>query len=112
MIKVKNTFNFMKVEKKVRSGLGLYAHTAAKKMEADAKRNRPWTDHTANARNSILGDFGWEKNLCTIRLSGGMVYFPRLELDYEKEYAILIPTIRKNAAEIMRGYERAIKGLK
>jgi hypothetical protein len=41
-----------------------------------------------------------------------MVYFPRLELDYEKEYAILIPTIRKNAAEIMRGYERAIKGLK
>lgn len=109
---VKNTFNFKKVSKKMRAGLGLYADTAAKQMEADAKRNRPWTDRTTNARNSTRGDFGWENDKAVIRLSGDVEYYPFLELANEKKYAVLLPTIKKSAAQIIRGFRRIMQELK
>lgn len=109
MIRVKNTFKAAPVIAKQRAALGLYAHTAAKKMEAEAKRNAPWTDRTSNARNSIQGDFGWKGNKATIVLSGNMDYSVYLELAMEKRYAILVPTVQKNASEVLRGYQKLVK---
>ena len=109
---VRNTFNFKRVSKKIRAGVGLYADTAAKQMEADAKRNRPWTDRTTNARNSTRGEFGWENDKAVIRLSGDVEYYPFLELAHEKKYAVLIPTIKKNVSQVMRGFQSVLKGLK
>lgn len=94
----------------MRAAIGLYANTAAKKMEADAKRNAPWTDRTGNARNSIQGDFGWEDDSAKIVLSGNVDYSVYLELAHEKKWAILKPTIDKNAPEILRGYQKLVKG--
>ncbi len=93
----------------MRAAIGLYADTAAKKMESDAKREAPWIDRTGNARNSIQGDFGWEGDKCKIVLSGNMDYSVYLELAHEKKYAILEPTIQKNAPEVLRGYQRLVK---
>lgn len=108
-IRVTNNFNPKMVENKVRAALGLYADTAAKKMEGEAKKNAPWTNRTSNARNSIQGDFGWKSNQVVITLSGNMDYSVYLELANEKKYAILKPTIERNAPEILRGYQRLVR---
>lgn len=107
--RVTNTFNAKAVERKMKAAIGLYADTASKKMEGDAKQNAPWTDRTSNARNSILGEFGWEGNKAVITLSGNMSYSVYLELAHEKRFAILVPTIQKSAPEILRGLQRLVK---
>lgn len=108
-IRVTNKTNFKEVEKKVRAAIGLYAGTAAKKMEGEAKINAPWTDRTTNSRNSIQGDFNWQGNKAIIALSGNVDYFVYLELAMEKRYSILKPTIDRNTPEIIRGYQRLVK---
>ena len=108
-IKVTNKTNFKEAEKKVKAAIGLYADTAAKKMEGEAKIDAPWTDRTGNARNSIRGDFGWQGSKAVITLSGNMDYSVWLELAHGKKYAILKPTIDKNTPEILRGYRRLVK---
>lgn len=108
-IKVTNKLDFKAVEQKIKAAIGLYADTAAKKMEGEAKNNAPWTDRTGNARNSIQGDFGWIGNQAVITLSGNMEYSVYLELANEKRFAILKPTIDRNAPEILKGYQRLVK---
>lgn len=107
-IRVKNNFNPQKVEKMVRAAIGVYADTAAKKMEGDAKENAPWIDRTGDARRSLQGDFGWEGDKVVITLSGNMDYSVYLELAYGKKYAILKPTIDKFTPEILRGYQKVV----
>lgn len=107
-IKITNKTNFDAVGKKMRAAIGVYADTAAKKMEGDAKENAPWTDRTGNARNSIRGDFGWKDNKAVITLSGNVDYFVYLELAHEKKWAILKPTVDKFAPEVIRGYQKLV----
>jgi hypothetical protein len=106
--KTKSTFSAAKTYMKAQAALGLFADTAAKKMEVDAKRNAPWTDRTSNARNSIQGSFGWKNRKLVITLSGNMDYSVWLELANDKRYAILYPTIQKNAPEVLRAYKKVI----
>ncbi len=108
-IRVKNNFNPQKAAKQVKAAIGAYADTAAKKMEAEAKKNAPWQDRTGNARNSILGNFGWQGDKAVITLSGNMDYSVYLELAHEKKYAILKPTIDRNAPEVIKGYQKLVK---
>lgn len=105
-MKVTNTFNPTLVKSKLRAGLGLLADTAAKQLEEDAKRNAPWVDRTSNARNSIQGSYGWRGNHLVITVSGNMEYSVWLELAREKRYAILVPTIQKNAPAIFKAFRR------
>lgn len=107
-IRVTNNFNAKMVENKVRAAIGLFADTAAKKMEAEAKQNAAWIDRTSNARNSIRGEFGWKGKRAVITLSGNTNYFPYLELAHEKKYAILVPTIQRNAPEILKAYRKLV----
>lgn len=109
MIRVKNNFNPAHVVNRLRAAIGIYASTAAKQMEGEAKRNAPWKDRTTNARNSIQGDFGWRNDQAVISLSGNTDYFVYLELANERAYSILEPTIQKNAPAIIRGYQRLVK---
>lgn len=107
-IKVTNNTNFKAVENKVRAAIGLLADTAAKKMEGEAKDNASWTDRTSNARNNIRGEFGWKGKKAVITLSGNMGYSKWLELAHEKKYAILVPTIQRNAPEVLRAYRKLV----
>lgn len=109
MIRVKNNFKPNIAKSKIRAAIGAYAQTAAKKMEYEAKRDAPWTDRTSNARNSIQGNFDWDNNKAKIVLSGNMDYSVYLELAHEEKYAILFPTIQKNAPEVLRGYQKLVK---
>lgn len=105
-IRVTNNTNFKAVEQKIRAAIGLFGDTSAKKMEAEAKQNAPWVDRTSNARNSIQGNFGWKGKHAVITLSGNMEYSVYLELANEKKYAILVPTIERNAPEVIKAYRR------
>jgi hypothetical protein len=109
MIKIRNTFNPAKIQSRMRAAIGLYADTSAKKLEGIAKENASWTDRTANARQSIRGDFGWEGDKCKIILSGNIEYFVYLELANDEIYAILKPTIEENTPEILKGYQRLVR---
>lgn len=105
-ISVKHNFNDKAIESTVRAAISMFGNTAAKKMEADAKINRPWTDRTSLARNSIRGNFEWQGKKARIVLSGGVRYFIWLELAHEKKWAILVPTIEKHAPEVVSAYKR------
>jgi hypothetical protein len=102
-------FNLKSAAMKHKAALSIYADTAAKKMEAEAKTKAPWEDRTGNARNSIRGEGGWDGYLLKVVLSGGMSYNVWLELAHEKKYAILRPTIDRNTPSIIRGYQRLVK---
>ena len=45
--------NLADFDVKTKASVGLYGDTVAKKLEASAKANRPWTDRTGNARNRL-----------------------------------------------------------
>jgi len=108
-MKIKNTIDFGIAERKVRAALGSYADTAAKKMEGYAKSNRPWTDRTSNAKNSIQGKHHWRGKDLVIILSGNVDYFVFLELAHGKNYAILKPTVDKFGPEVFRGYQKLVR---
>lgn len=103
-------FNLKNAANKHKAALSAYADVAGKKMEGEAKLGAPWTDRTGNARQSISGTYGWDGDLLKVVLSGGMSYSVFLELTHEKKYAILKPTIDRNAAEVIRSYQRLVKG--
>lgn len=102
-------FDLQNAVAKHKVALQVYADTAAHKMEGEAKRKAPWTDRTSHARQSISGTSGWEGDKLKIVLSGGMAYSVYLELAHEKRYAILKPTIDKNAPDILRGYQKLVR---
>lgn len=104
-----SNFNLREAANKQLAALGLYAETAAMKMEDYAKPNAPWTDRTSNARQSISGGHFWRGNNLVVRLSGGMEYSVYLELAMEKRWAILRPTVERFAPDILSGYQRLVK---
>lgn len=111
MIKINmKNFDLSKAAMKHKAALTVYADAAAKKLEGEAKRNAPWKDRTGHARQSIQGTAGWDGETLKVILSGGMSYSVYLELAHEKKYAILKPTIDKNAPEILRNYQKLVKG--
>ena len=59
-IDIDNALNgLLTANNKVRRGIELYGQTASLKMEAYAKKNRQWKDHTHLARDTMKGISGW-----------------------------------------------------
>jgi len=80
-----------------------YATFKALQIEADMKMNRPWTDRTMWARLTLTAKASRpDTNTIRITLSHGMYYGIFLELCNEKRYAIIAPTIRKFAPEVVQ----------
>lgn len=99
---------------KVDAALGMYCNTKAQEFESYAKENRPWTDRTNMARQTLKGSskkmpFGWR-----IQLAHGVDYGVWLELANEKQYAIVEPTIRIKSPEVIKGmntlFSKILKG--
>lgn len=91
----------------------------AAKMEAYAKQNRPWTDRTGNARNTLEGvliqgnpDASGGDGVYTLGIVGHMPYSVFLELAYGERYAILRPTVNVLAPDILRSIAARMEGLK
>jgi hypothetical protein len=90
-------------EVKAKVAIELYANTAAKKLENEAKNNGPWTDRTGLSRKTITSGTQWDGNKCGIFISGNTAQFPYLELAMDKKYATLQPAVNKLSPEILRG---------
>ncbi|MCT4507938.1 MAG: hypothetical protein N4A48_04130 [Tepidibacter sp.] len=95
-------------EIKMRAAVGLYANTAGKKLEGQAKKNASWTDRSAQARQTIQGGHEWQGNKCNIFIAGNKEYSPYLEFCNEGKHAILYPTIRENAPDIIEGMRNSL----
>lgn len=96
-------------EIKTRAALGLYADTVAKKMETYAKTNRPWTDRTGRAKQSLNSSWKWMGDVVRVELSHGVDYGIYLEFCNEKRYAIIKPTIDKVSPEAIKGLRNILK---
>ncbi len=95
--------NLQKLPIELEDKLLKYGNTCAKKLESEAKKNRPWQDRTAHARQRIVGACRKEDGKIRIYLAHGVDYGVYLELANEKRYAVIYPTLRKEAPGIFEG---------
>lgn len=91
--------------------MGMYCETKAIDFEAYAKQNRPWTDRTNMARQTLKGSSEKKPFGYRITLSYGVDYGVWLELANEKQYAIVEPTIRLKSPEVIKGMNTLFKKL-
>lgn len=85
------------------------AENAAAKLEAEAKRDAPWTDRTGLARLTIRGVHGWQGDKLITGVCGNMEYSEYLEFCNEGENAVLFPTVQKNRDEIMEQLRKVVR---
>lgn len=78
-------------------------------MENEAKRNRPWTDRTGNARRSIRGSAGKIGNNLRAVLAIGVYYGVYLELSNGGRYRIIRPTINSFRPRFINSLRRAFR---
>ena len=106
------SFNTSDVKEKLKrldargkQAIGMYASVACEQLTNYAKRNRPWTDRTGLAKNSLHSYYTQTKNgTYRITLSHGVTYGLYLEYGFEKRFSIIEPTIRVMAPNIMRNF--------
>ncbi len=99
-------------KEKAEAAISKYADTSALKLQNYARKNAPWTDRTAHARQRLTGDSIVVSNGYKLRLAHGVYYGIYLELCNEKRYAILEPTINKvGTSQIIPGFERLLERL-
>lgn len=85
--------------------LGIYADTAAQMLQDHMKSTAPWTDRTGEARRRLSAKSEKVENGYQITLAHGVDYGINLELDHEKRYAVIQPTILEKSNEVMQGFE-------
>lgn len=100
------------LKRQVEAGLIIYGETAAKDFESYAKKNRPWTDRTGNARRSLRGYVETFLHGIRICIAHGVYYGIHLELAHGKKYAILEPTVRLNSNDVIKGIKAMWSAIK
>lgn len=87
--------NLLKLQSKFDGAVQMLCNNGAQRMEAYAKRNRPWHDRTGRARQSLKGSWSKEGAGYKIQIAHGVSYGVYLEMKNERRYAILMPTVEK-----------------
>ena len=95
-----------RMPQRAEKALVAYGKTVAADIQREAQEERPWTDRTAHARQLMKG-------YCkVIYLAHGVNYGVQLEFGYEEKYAIIYPTLRKEAPSIIKSCWKMIGGMK
>jgi len=94
---------------KMKAAVGVYCDAAGKKLEREAKANRPWTDRQPLARPTIKGGKEWQGSKCRVFVSGNTDYFEYLEFAHEKKYAVLWPAIQANSKKMLEGMHKILE---
>lgn len=82
----------------------LYMSTKAVELEAQMKRNRPWTDRTGMAKATLNAKVSRPRNdVVRITLAHGVSYGVDLEMKHGKQYAIVGPTVRQEGPRLISG---------
>lgn len=105
--------NMDKFSSKLGAAVLMYANTKATQLEASMKRNRPWTDRTGMAK-ALLRTVVTQPDQNTIRitLAHGVSYGIWLELAHGKRYAIVNPTLEKEAPNVVDGLKDLMSKIK
>ncbi|GIM29823.1 hypothetical protein CPJCM30710_24890 [Clostridium polyendosporum] len=104
--------NMAVINDKVEKATYLYAETAGKKIEGDAKKNAHWIDRTGLTRQGLNTKVVKTTSGIDIRLSSPTYQFKYLELAHEKKYAIAWPTIKKFKGEVLTGWANVISKIR
>ena len=80
-----------------------YGKTSAQKLRTLAVKNRPWTDHTAQARQRRHGEVERYDTGIRMILAHGVEYGVYLEFAHEKRYAVIYPILQREAGNVMQG---------
>lgn len=89
-----------------------YGETVSADLQGQAQRNRPWHDRTGQARQRLRGYVERPNNhTVRINLAHGVDYGEKLEFGYEKKYAIIQPTLQRNAPKVVSGWWKMVKKL-
>lgn len=100
------------IEQRVLFGVLTYGKAAAMKMAKDAKINRPWTDRTHLARRGLTGHAYWHGNKVRVEISHTMhygVYLEHKRFRHKGVLAILYPTVKKMAPEVLEGWAAVVR---
>ena len=139
---MKMKFDFSSLKKgmevfddKVDAALRMYVDTSSKKVESYAKKHRPWTDRTSQARQRLSSSWKTTQTGYRIQLAHGVNYGKYLEATnnpnwknpnapgknqltglqaefaYERKFAIISPTIREKSPEILKGLSNLFERL-
>lgn len=83
----------------------LYGDATARSLEASAKRDAKWKDRTGDARRTLQAEAHHATNgqLVRITLHDGVYYGKYLEYCNGGKYAIIEPTVDREAPNVVRG---------
>lgn len=105
---IKSNINLAIFEEKVDRALGMYLQTEAVKIQNSMRSDAPWTDRTGQARQRLTASAEKTDSGYRVTLSHGVDYGMWLELAHEKNYAILEPTLKRKAPEVLKGANKLI----
>lgn len=78
------------------------------RAEAYMRANAPWTDRTTNARNGLAAILDHQPPLYRLRLTHGVSYGIWLEVKNNGRYAIILPSLRSQGADLMQSFRGAM----
>lgn len=111
--KSKLSKNMEKFSLKLGAAVLMYANTKAVQLEASMKWNRPWTDRTGMAKATLRTVVTQpDQNTIRITLAHGVSYGIWLELAHEKKWAIVNPTLEKEAPNVVDGLQDLMSKIK
>jgi hypothetical protein len=91
----------------VRERLLAVAEQYAPQIEADGKRDAPWTDRTANARQGLFTRAFEDDSSVVISFGHRVFYGLFLEVRNAGKYSVILPTLERFYPRIME----ALRGL-
>ena len=100
------------IERRTLFGCMAYGKAAAMKLAKEAKQNRPWTDRTHLARRGLTGSAAQHGAKIRVELSHTTKYGVFLELKrfrHKGRLAIVFPTVKKMAPEIIEGWAAVVR---
>ena len=105
--------NLDKLAVKIGPAVLWYAGTKAGIIQEEMKERRPWTDQSNEAK-ATLSAKATMPNAETVRitLAHGVDHGKWLELAHEKKYAIIGPTIKRVAPEIVEDLDGIMGNIK
>jgi hypothetical protein len=93
--------------------IGELAKYHAQRAEDYMKQNAPWTDQTGNARNGLAAEaFHKPMKEHVIVLAHQVPYGIWLEVRHEGRFAIVIPTLKKTAREVMEDLRKLFRSVR
>ena len=89
-------------EKRLRAFVYASCAYHGRRAQRWGRKNAKWTDRTSNARNGLFGKAFKRGDVTGFVFYGTVTYQPFLEVRFSGKYAIIGPTIRQEAPELMK----------